>query len=97
MQRKYAKQGLVAVSLSVDDLDDKETEGEVLKFLRQQKATFANFLMNEAPEDWQKKLKIEGVPAVFVFNRAGQIEQKYAEVPNHAEIEKLVEQLLRQK
>jgi hypothetical protein len=97
MHRKYAKQGFVAVSVSVDDLDDKETEGEVRKFLRQQKATFANFLLNETPEDWQKKLKIDGVPAVFVFNRAGQIEQKYTEAPTHAEIEKLVEQLLRQK
>ena|SRR5436309_12857570 len=97
MHRKYAKQGLVAVSVSVDDLEDKETQAEVLKFLRQQKATFANFLLNETPEDWQKKLKIEAVPAMFVFNRAGQIEQKYAEAPKHAEIEKLVEQLLRQK
>ena len=97
MHRKYGKQGLVAVSVSVDDVDDKDTPGEVMKFLRQQKATGPNFLLNETPEDWQKKLKIDGVPAVFVFNRAGQIEQKYLEVPNHAEIEKLVEQLLRQK
>src|SRR5438874_10340217 len=97
MHRKYGKQGLIAVSVSVDDVDDKDTPGEVLKFLRQQKATFANFLLNETPEDWQKKLKIDGVPAVFVFNRAGQIEQKYAEIPTHAEIEKLVEQILRQK
>jgi peroxiredoxin len=97
MHRKYEKQGLVAVSVSVDDVEDKETPDEVLKFLRQQKATIANFLLNETPEDWQKKLKIEAVPAVFVFNRAGQIEQKYSEAPKHAEIEKLVEQLLRRK
>ena len=97
MHRKYGKQGLVAVSVSVDDVDDKDTPGEVLKFLRQQKATGPNFLLNETQEDWQKKLKIDAVPAVFVFNRAGQIEQKYLEAPKHAEIEKLVEQLLRQK
>jgi len=97
MHRKYEKQGLVAVSVSVDDIEDKETPDEVLKFLRQQKATLANFLLNETPEDWQKKLKIESVPAVFVFNRAGQIEQKYGEAPKHEEIEKLVEQLLRRK
>jgi len=97
MHRKYAKQGLIAISVSVDDVGDKEAIAEVTKFLRQQKATFANFLLNETPEDWQKKLKIDAVPAIFVFNRAGQIEQKYLEVPKHEEIEKLVEQLLKQK
>ena len=97
MHRKFVKQGLVVVSVSVDDLEEKETEAEVLKFLRQQKATFPNFLLNEEPEDWQKKLKIDGVPAMFVFNRTGQIEQKYTEAPEHAALEKLVQLLLRQK
>jgi peroxiredoxin len=97
MHNKYAKQGLVAVSVSVDDPTDKEAMAELGKFLRDNKATCTNFLLTDPPEVWQKKLKIEGVPAVFVFNRGGQIEQKYGEAPGHEEVEKLVERLLRRK
>ena len=97
MHRKYGKQGLVTVSVSVDDAEDDEAVDEARKFLRDNKATFANFLLTDPPEVWQKKLNVEGIPAVFLFNRAGQIEQKYLGAPKPAEVEKLVEQLLRQK
>jgi peroxiredoxin len=98
MHRKYGPQGLVAVSVSLDDPSEKETEAEIRKFLQKEKATQSNFLLNEVSDVWEKKLGIEGVPCVFVFNRAGKIEKKYPnEFPKHEELEKLVERLLRQK
>ena len=48
----------------------------------------------EAPEVWLKKLKSDGVPVVFVFNRAGQIERKWTEAPKAEEIDELIEKLL---
>ena len=93
MQRKFGKKGLVAISVSVDDVNDKESVDEVKKFLRDKKATIANYLLDEAPEVWQKKLNTESVPCIFVFNRTGKVEQKYLEA-KHEEVEKLVERLL---
>jgi len=96
MQRKFAKQGLVVLPVSVDDVTDKESMDDVKKFLRENKATTFNLVLDEPPEVWQKKLKAEAVPCIFVFNRAGQVEQKYLEA-SHEAIEKLVEQLLKKK
>ncbi|MCI0465262.1 MAG: redoxin domain-containing protein [Gemmataceae bacterium] len=76
MQRTYGKDGLVAISVSVDPLKSEErTEEEVkaavLKFLRAKGATFTNLLLDEPTKVWQNKLRIEAVPAVFVFSRQG--------------------------
>jgi peroxiredoxin len=97
MHRKLKDRGLVVVAVSVDDPVEKEAEEEARKFLRQQKASFANFLLDEEAEVWQRKLQVESIPCAFVFNRAGQVEKKYLDSPDHAELEKLVEQLLRRK
>jgi peroxiredoxin len=97
MHRKLKDRGLVVVAVSVDDPADKDAEAEVRKFLREQKAAFPNFLLDEEMEVWQKKLQIEGIPCVFVFNRAGQVEKKYPEAPDHDELDRLVDQLLRRK
>ena len=97
MHQKYAQDGFVALSVSVDDVTDKEAVAEVEKFLRERKATIPNFLLDEEPEVWQKKLKAEAVPLVFVFDRAGRVEKKYVEAPDHTDIEKVVERLLKQK
>ena len=49
MHKKYARDGLVCMSVSVDQADDKE---RVLDFLKEQKATFANYLLDtQNPEE----------------------------------------------
>jgi len=97
LHQKYQKHGLVVVSVSVDDPGDEKTSEAVKKFLAQQKATMTNFLLDEAPEVWQKRLKSESVPLMFVFNRAGQIEKKYVEAPKPADLDGLVVRLLNQR
>lgn len=96
MQRKFARQGLIVLPVSVDDANDKESMDEAKKFLRDSKATLPTYLLDEKPEVWQKKLNAEAVPCIFVFNRAGKVEQKYLEA-KHEVVEKLVEQLLKRK
>src|SRR5262249_52391323 len=53
LQRKYADKGLAAVSvcLTGDDIDD-ELRQRVRRFLTNQKATFANYLLDEKPQVW---------------------------------------------
>ncbi len=83
MHRQYAKDGLVVVSVSVDELkiDGEETKAKaaVLKFLQKRGATFPNLLLDEPEELWHKKLRVIAVPTVFVFNRAGKWVQFKAE------------------
>jgi hypothetical protein len=93
MHKKYARDGLVAVSVSVDPIEPG-IEKRVLKFLQAQGATFTNLLLDEPPEVWQEKLHTIAVPSIFVFNRQGKWTQFTGEI-NHEEIEKLVVELLK--
>jgi thiol-disulfide isomerase/thioredoxin len=100
LHKKYNKDGFDAVSVSVDralEPDEEPTiKPKVLRFLQTQNATFTNVLLDEEGKVWQDKLGSEGVPIVFVFNRAGKVAKKYTEV-SYAEIEKLVVELLKEK
>lgn len=66
MHKKYARDGLCCISVSVDTLDRKNA---ALKFLQQQGAVFSNYLLDEETDFWQNKFDLNGPPAVFVFDR----------------------------
>ncbi len=97
MQRKYAKDGLAAVSVSLDDPDDKEARGRVLKFLRAKGADFTNLFLDEPSELWSDKLKVDLPPAVFIFDRDGRLAGKFEgkKVDYETQIEPLVIELLK--
>ena len=99
MHKKYAKDGLAAVSVSLDDLTEDGAKDKVLLFLDTQQATFTNLILDEKPEVWQAKLKIDGPPLVMVFARDGRLEQRYPNEKDkdvdYAVIEKLVTDLLK--
>jgi peroxiredoxin len=94
MQKKYKKDGLASVSVSVDDPSDPQTKEKVLKFLRKQNADFPNLILDEKPEVWQKKFGIEGPPCVFVFDRTGKIAKKFSTGERYDTISKFVAELL---
>jgi thiol-disulfide isomerase/thioredoxin len=96
LHNQYAKAGLVAVSVSLDDLGEDAAKDKVLKFLQKQQATLTNVILDEKPEVWQAKLKIDGPPLVMVFNRKGELEQKFVDKDvDYAAIGKLVAELLK--
>jgi thiol-disulfide isomerase/thioredoxin len=106
LHQKYAKKGFAAVSVSVDKPDDAKARASAEEFLRKQNATFANWLLTSKPEEWQKKLKIDSIPAVFVFDRQNRLVKKLPvrgdkgevkEEVRYADIEKLVVDLLKRK
>lgn len=77
MNAKYAGQGLAVVSLSLDDPTDGAALGEAAKFLREQKAVFTNFVLDEEQEAAFEKLNISGIPAVFLFGPDGKELKRY--------------------
>jgi hypothetical protein len=73
MHEKYAKDGLSVVSVSLDEgATDPDVQADVRKWLEPKNAQgFTNLLLEEKPEFWQAKLRFDGPPAVYVFNRDG--------------------------
>jgi hypothetical protein len=96
MHHKYAKDGLVCVSVTVDDKDDRD---KCLAFLKLQQATFPNYLLDEPAEVWQPKLDASAPPTVFVYGRDGKQVKKFTtEEPfTYADVEKVVAPLLKVK
>ncbi len=98
MQRKYAKDGLVAVSVSLDDPADKDAPERILNFLKAKGAAFTNLRLDEPADQWGEQLKIDLPPAAFVFDRDGRIAQKFEgqkQVNYEKNIEPLVKELLK--
>lgn len=102
MHKQYAGAGLVAVSVSLDDVSDpddaKDVEAKVLKFLQVKKATFTNLILEQRPKFWQEKLHIDGPPSVFVFNREGGLEKQFKdEFSYEKDVNPLVTELMHKK
>jgi thiol-disulfide isomerase/thioredoxin len=96
MQQKHGKDGLVAVSLSVDPPKDM---AKAVQFLEKVKAyDVINLYLNEDGAFWQAKFRIDGPPLVFVFDRDNRIALRLPvadEAVDYAAIEKKVEELLK--
>ena len=98
MHRKYADQGLIAITLHVEPQIDAETKLEVTRILSKVKATTTiNLVLDESSEVWQQKLHSNFIPIVFVFDREGKWTQFTTEGVDYDAIEKLVVKLLAQK
>jgi hypothetical protein len=96
MHRKYSPDGLVAVSVALDDPEDKDSRGNILKFLEKQKAAFPNYWLLEETSVWLEKLKISGPPLVYVFNRQNQwVAKLEGDKVDYVAIEQLVREQLR--
>ena len=71
MHKKLASKGMVVISVSVDEADNKEHVETANKFLREQEPPFVNLLLDEPHDFWSKKLKFTIPPCYFVFDRHG--------------------------
>ena len=97
MHKKLEKDGLVVISLSVDDVADKDA---ALEFLTKQKATFTNLLLvdklkNEEAGD--KKLVHSLPPIVHVFGRDGKLAKTLEGKKEIDGVDALVKELLEKK
>jgi thiol-disulfide isomerase/thioredoxin len=95
LHEKHAADGLAVISVSLDDPVDPGTLPKVKRFLESHRATFTNLILDEKPELWQAKLKTNGPPCVYVFNRKGELARRFADEVDYAEVERLVTKLLK--
>ncbi len=97
LHHRHATDGVVCMSVSVDEA---EQYGEAVDFLKQQGATFPNYLIQDKDDNaWWDKWNIKGIPIVLVFDRDGKLAKKFdRDDPDnqftYADVEKLVTDLL---
>jgi len=72
MHKRYAKDGLEVVSVSLDDPGDPAAMENALRFLRSMRPGFPNFLLADRPPAMQQVFAFAFLPCVFVFDQAGQ-------------------------
>jgi thiol-disulfide isomerase/thioredoxin len=79
LHEKYGdKVACVSLSFDYQGLDPPEVVKEpVLGFLKQQNAAFDNVLSSVEADDLYKKLDLAAVPAVFVYDREGQLRKRF--------------------
>lgn len=95
LHERYAKQGVVCMSVSVDPAGQ---QAAALAFLKSKGAAFSNYLLDDGDGLWDK-WNFKGVPAVFVFDREGKRVGNFTgDDPDnqytYADVEKLVQKLI---
>jgi hypothetical protein len=96
MHKKYGGEGLVALSVSLDNPKDPMIRSKVDAFLQKKQATFTNLIAEGDPDDWYARLKIGAVPGVFVFDRENRRVKKLSgEEVDYKVIESEVAKLLK--
>jgi thiol-disulfide isomerase/thioredoxin len=96
LNRRYARDGVVCMSVSVDPVEGR---GSALAFLKTQGAGFANYWLNADHHLWQDKWDVNGLPAALVFDRDGRQVRKFdnddvSKPFAYSNVEKLVKQLI---
>ena len=99
LHKKHAAKGLVCMSASLDDADDKEM---ALKFLKDKGAAFPNFLLTASGKEEEKKLEERyglegGIPHMAVFSRTGEKVWDSRTKKKQSEIDALIEAELEKK
>jgi thiol-disulfide isomerase/thioredoxin len=69
LSRRYARDGVAFMSVSVDPVDNKAS---ALAFLQKHNPPFTNYLLDEDHHLWQDKWDVNGLPAVLVFDQRGE-------------------------
>lgn len=98
IHKKHGPEKVACISLSLDytGLDKLEDSREpVLGFLQEKGATFDNVLASEADEVMTKKLMIGAVPAVFVYDKQGDLAKTFQGAFTYEQVKELVESLVK--
>lgn len=99
LHRKYADKGLVCMSVTLDDEEDK---GKALTFLQDKGATFPNFILTATSKDEEKKQEerygLRGsIPYMVAFGRGGEKIWDSRDKKTDAELDEFIEMQLAKK
>ena len=95
MHKELAKVGLVVLSLSIDETDNKDA---VLAFLKKVDARFPNFLLVDTDENHEKNQKefpTNTPPLTHVFDQSGKKVKTFTGDEKPDEVEAFVRELLK--
>jgi thiol-disulfide isomerase/thioredoxin len=95
LHKQYGPEKIACMSVTVDDQEDKD---KALRFLRQQKAAFANFLLDEPAEAYQKRYKFGAVPCIKVYGVDGKLVESFTADEkefSYKDVRPLVERLMK--
>jgi len=99
LHNEYEQDGLACVSLSFDYEGigkPQDVHGRVLEFLRSQRAAFDNVMSNEESDVLYRKFKLNAVPAVFVYDRAGTLRERFENEGAYEKVRPLVAELVKE-
>ena len=97
LHKEYPAEDLACISLSFDyeGLGTPEEAREpVIGFLKTQGATFDNLMSNEESDVLYRKLDLNAVPAVFVYDRSGKLRQRFESEGAYEQVRQLVAELV---
>ena len=102
MHNQYKDQGVVFVSLLLEDPEEPQAIQMAIKFLNKQQADFDHYFMDENLMQSFEKLDLLGIPAVFIYDRDGQQAYRLTnDNPNkqftEADVQAAIETLLKKK
>jgi len=99
IHKQYGPATVACISLSFDYEGfgkPEDVREKVLAFLRTQGATFDNVLSSEESDVLYRKLKLNSVPAVFVYDRSGQLRQRFDNEGAYEKVRAVVAELVKQ-
>jgi thiol-disulfide isomerase/thioredoxin len=99
LHNKYDPSQVACISLSFDFEGIGKPENvrpDVLIFLQDQQATFENVLGNEASDVLLKKMGLASIPAVFVYDRQGNV-HRFEGSKAYDDVPSLVKQLVNER
>ena len=94
LQHKYEAKNVVCISVSLNESEQKES---ALKFLRNQKATTANYLVGDEQTELREAWDFDGIPVCRVYAPSGELAQQFTndkKVFTYADVEPVVQKLL---
>lgn len=110
LHKTHGNGGLVCMSLACDYNGTKNKPPEfykerILKFLTKQEATFLNLISTVPSDELYEQMKLNSIPAVYVFGRDGKLVKRFdnekiekeEDAFTYKEVTKLVEELLAKK
>ncbi|HKI85968.1 MAG TPA: TlpA disulfide reductase family protein [Thermoanaerobaculia bacterium] len=96
LARRYTGRGVRFVSLSLDDRSDAEALAWARHFLSAQTTPFPSYLLDEPLGSGFDRLELQGIPAVFLYDRAGALRFRLtSDDPRDQVTEKRVEGAIR--
>ena len=99
LSQQYPSDELACISLSFDFEGigkPEDVQAPVLKFLQSQGATFDNVMSNEESDVLYRKFKLNSVPSVFVYDRAGKLRERFENEGAYEKVRALVAELVKE-